>query len=847
MNPKYWGGPRATVNDIRPLDAGDFRQLVERMFENPVPLPVTRAEFQALDKDGQFRIKNGPHVTGCSFKPGTTDRADINAESLVVQFLDLDDGEDVRRFHENPEILAELLHPYSFAAYYTASSTPENPRMRLAVDLVPCDPEHRFRFVHFIGNRIGLPADFKGFRESTVVSQPMFRPVLFKGDSVCPVFASRTDGIPLDIDDVPEIEPDGGGERCFTFAGDYGDDLGLAYLPVRDLTVAQVIPMLEALDPDMGYEPWGHIISALRHQFRAPEEAQAAFQAFEDWSSGGTKYRDGECYRKWRSFTPDPKGKAPRTIRTLIKMAMDAGWDSKKFVEETQETLEAWLTAGHSKEVLMAEGCRRIVGLPFTSAVVEDYLIGVLRTALKGKGVTIDKIAIRKELSRLKQQKQADVRGDGKPGWLRSVYYVGKLNMFHNVITGEQLIPESFDNMFGKELVSTDPESESAKTGRPAILPRHYALNQIQIERVHDTLYCPLKGSEADPIIEYKGSHYLNIYRPGTAPAMDAARAREAGRLFKEHLKVVIPDAADRLHVIDYLCHNVQFPGEKIPWAVFIQSAEGVGKGFLGKMMMGVLGKENVKVIGPQVLVNQWNDWQVGSIFIVLEEVHIPGHQREAVMNSIKVAISDTTVPINKRNTHAFDAPNYTNYFAFSNFGDALHLKPTDRRWHCIQSLIQTEEQVMELTESGHFTRMEPLLGELSGALRCWMMNRKISDTFPRHGPAPKTRYREAIIENSKNPMLVAIEGLIADPAEPLIGDDVIHLSHLEMMTGYLAKTGLKVSSYLRGLGFERWNHGEVRGVCGSRTEMYVHSRRFVAELGDPDEILNARCPEGEI
>lgn len=847
-NSRYWGGAKVNPATIRPLDAADFKQLVTRLFENPVGLPVSREEYAALDKDGQFAIKNAPYITGCSFKPGTTERNDFNADELVVQFIDLDDGEDVRRLHESPEILAELLHPYSFAAYYTASSTPENPRMRIAVDLVPCAPEHRFRIVRFIGARLGLPNDFKGYRESTVVSQPMFRPVAFRGDTTSPVFASRTDGLQLDIDDVPELpETEDTPGKCFTFAGDYGDDFGLAFLPVQGLTVEQIRPMIEVLDPDMGYEPWGHIISSLRHQFRTPEEAEAAFVLFEEWSSNGTKYKDGECYRKWRSFTPDPKGKAPRTIRTLIKMAIDAGWDSKPFVEETQKTLEEWFESCKDKAILMSEGCRRIVGLPFNSAVVEDHLVAQLRVALKGEGVAVDKTAIRKEISRLKQQKHADARGDDKPGWLRSVYYVGRVNVFHNVLTGEQLIPESFDNMFGKELISPDPESESAKTGRPAILPRHYALNQIQIERVHDTMYCPLKGSEADPIIDYKGRQYLNIYRPGSAPAMDAARSKEAAKLFKEHMRILIPDIDDRRHVIDYLCHQVQFPGEKIPWITFIHSAEGIGKGFLAKVMMGVLGKENVGVVGPQVLTNQWNDWQVGKIYVILDEVHIPGHQREAVMNSVKVAISDTTVPINKRNTHAFDAPNYTNYIAFSNFADALYLKPTDRRWHCVQSEIQTEEQVMELTESGHFIRMEPLLETLSGALRHWMMNRKISDTFPRHGPAPKTRFREAIIENSKNPMLVAIEGLIADPAEPLIGDDVIHVSHLEMMVGYLAKTGLKVSSYLRSLGYERWNHGEVRDVCGTRTEMYVHSRRFVEELGDPDEILEARAPENDL
>lgn len=273
---------------------------------------------------------------------------------------------------------------------------------------------------------------------------------------------------------------------------------------------------------------------------------------------------------------------------------------------------------------------------------------------------------------------------------------------------------------------------------------------------------------------------------------------------------------------------------------------EGVGKGILGRIMMAVLGKDNVKVIGPQILVNQWNDWQIGSIFSILEEIHIPGHQREAVMNAIKVPVSDMTVPINKRNTSAFDAPNYTNYIGFSNFGDALHLKPTDRRWHCIQSAIQTDEQVAELNASGHFTRVDALFGELAGALRHWMMNHTISDDFPRQGPAPKTKYRQAIIENSKNPLLVEIEKLIADPDEPLIGDDVIHMERLDDLTRYLSKSNAKPSHYLRSLGFEKWDGGCAK-VAGERTELYIHTKKYVPDLGDPAEILEMRNVEKDL
>ncbi|WP_427149920.1 hypothetical protein, partial [Rhizobium leguminosarum] len=80
-----------------------------------------------------------------------------------------------------------------------------------------------------------------------------------------------------------------------------------------------------------------------------------------------------------------------------------------------------------------------------------------------------------KELANVKYQKRAEDLGTGKPDWLGPFVYVGSINSFCNVVTGEPLIPESFDNMFSIHLISKDPESESTKSGRPAILPRHFA------------------------------------------------------------------------------------------------------------------------------------------------------------------------------------------------------------------------------------------------------------------------------------------------------------------------------------------------------------------------------------
>lgn len=843
----YWGGARSDSNVIRPLEVDCFKTFVERFINIPVVLPMTKADFFSRTKKERDAIKNGPYFCACSFNAPV--RNDSNAKELELLCFDIDDAPELLRIYQTSEAISEQLWPYNFVVYETANSTPEAPRLRLVIPLVPCDLEHHRRLVYFILERIGLPRNFRGVTESTTRSQPMYRPVSFEGDTDSPVLCSRTDGLQLDIKDVPEMEEAKGVEaRTYAYEGDVSDAFGLAYLPILDLKVEDIIEPLNAIDPDIERPIWAKICACLRHQFREEDEARAAFDVFLNWSERGSKFCEGEPYRIWKSFRPDTTGKAPATIRVLFWWASKAGWKETVLAQDMQKALEQWIDNCVKSGDLLEEGCKRINALPFKNAMTEDFLMAKIQQKFKSiEKVTIEKSAIKRELANVKHQKRVEEVGSEKPDWLRPIIYVGKINKFHNVVTNNQLDPESFDNMYSVKLIGTDPDSESAKSGRPAILPRHYALNQIKVERVHDTIYCPLLGSEAQPIVEYKGQLYLNTYLPRTTPTPDPDNSQFAGKLFMDHMAILIPEPEYRAHLVDFLCHNVQFPGVKIPWCPVIQSAEGVGKGILGRMMKGVLGEPNVTTIGPQTLQSQWTDWYVGHVFGIFEEVHIPGQHREAVMNGVKVAISDPSVPINKRNTTAYEAPNYTNWIAFTNFLDALHLKPTDRRWMANQSDIQTDEQVQELVDAGHFTRMEPIMGKLSGALRHWMLNHDISKSFPRHGPAPKTRHRQAIIENSKNPMLVEIEKLIKDPDEPMIGDDVILWEQLETMTRHLSKSSSKASLYLRSLGFERWNHGQVYIVGGMRSEIYIHTKRYLPDLGDPEEILALRAIEDEI
>ena len=71
---------------------------------------------------------------------------------------------------------------------------------------------------------------------------------------------------------------------------------------------------LRAIDPDCGYDEWLRVGMALKQE-------GATCDTWDAWSSGGSKYKEGECQKKWKSFRRDDV-----TGGTLIHIAREHGY-----------------------------------------------------------------------------------------------------------------------------------------------------------------------------------------------------------------------------------------------------------------------------------------------------------------------------------------------------------------------------------------------------------------------------------------------------------------------------------------------------------------------------------------
>lgn len=854
MPERYFGGKTVKDGKQFALEATTFKELIDRYFNVPVVLRLSRQEYQKLDIATQKQFKDGPFVTPCAFMEGSTERNDNNAECIKLICLDFDSPSEeelekgyvdyATMFAQNPEIVMDLLYPWNCVVHLTASSTEDKPRLRIIVEADDLPVELYTKGVLSIIRKLGVLRDkWLGFKESKVKSQPMYRPNQFQGEDFTAVLASRTSGEAFEEFDIPsDIDDTLADVTGLAYKGPNDDTtpLSLAHLPIAGLNFDQVSDALFSISPDVDYMTWFKVLTALKHQFRG-EEADYAYELFDQWSAEGEKYVDSdETAAKWKSARPDVPGKVPVTIRSLFKIAMDAGWDSAPLASEFKEDLEAWMVSA-DLDPLMTEGPSRIASLPFVNPIVEDSLVVRLKEAVKRNGgAIIEKATIRKAIRSERRKSLTETAEENMPKWLRPWVFISPENSFRNMGNGLILSKPAFDNTFAKELMKDDDEGIA---GRPGMLPADYALNVIQIHRVEGVYYDPSQ-SGAKPFFQYQGRECFNEFLPSSVPMENPENHKKAMRIFRKLLRTLTGKKEYEDILVDFMAWWVQNPGKKIRWAPLIQSAQGGGKSMFGDIIQALFGELNTKIVEPGSITSDFNDWAVGCMALVVEEMFVPGHDRMRALNSMKTLVTNDKLSVRKKGLDTRVMLNTTNVVFFTNFHSALFMEESDRRFMVIESPLQSKEEVAEVNETGFWTEAARLKKELAGALRYALLNHEVSEDFPVNGPAPVTEFRKDSIMESKPQIQVDIEDAINDEDVLTVSSDLIMTKRLSEILGPIA-TGKKLSIFLRQLGFRPYDAGR-RFSFGNRerTSLWYHRTNFQDDLGKPEEIIAQRLGE---
>jgi len=812
----FFGGDASDLGTVHQLDALTFDELVNSVLNIATVLNVTRDEYHSMPKARRQKIKRVPYIVPTSFGSSPSPRRMENVEKVSLLCIDMDTNASA--YYKHPETLAEQLMPFSFALYETATSTPEDPRLRLIVHASNLEPNLYRDAVRTIAKRIGYAHLNK---ESFTANLPMYLPTIFKGEHEVedhPLVWSETGGrafTPTDIKDVDNgdvtSQPDITDATFDTTSS--GDDLAYLRPTVENITIDDAAEALEYIDPDITYPEWLEVAAALRHQFPHEPQATEAYELFDAWSAKGEKYQDKDDTKaKWGSLRPNPKGRVPVTIRSVIMKATAEGWNSTKVKERCFDQVLRWITTeASSPTVLLNQAVGRIAATPLISDSEVDVLLQeIIRNAKSRFNLKVSLGTLRKDLQKLRAAASIERNAKAKqkiPPWCKGLCYMAKPNVFYRHTNQSFFSPEAIDHLYAKKLLPTEEqlremgEDSMAARSRPLVRPRDYLLNLVQIPCVYDTLYDPTRPN--DTFIREQGSLYVNTY-VRNYPEPNEEEAEYAGEVFMEHLGNLIAEEEYRRILTDFLAFLVQRPGQKVHWAVLLQGAQGCGKTWLSECMRTVLGDGHVIPVDSDALRGQWNDWGYGHQLVSLEEVRVAGQNRYEIMNKLKPMLANKLISVNQRFRDTRTLPNHTNYLLFTNHHDALVLQDDDRRYFVLKSALQTKDQIERLG-TDYFKKLFTMLETHAAGLRHFFENWVISEDFEPDGRAPKTLYLARLIEDTQNEVTSAVREILDDDLSPMVSKRLVssrNINHFLELRGLANIHPPRLAASLRDLGF---------------------------------------------
>lgn len=124
------------------------------------------------------------------------------------------------------------------------------------------------------------------------------------------------------------------------------------------------------------------------------------------------------------------------------------------------------------------------------------------------------------------------------------------------------------------------------------------------------------------------GKTVLNTYRARNEWANGGEIGGQEPRPFLDLIQHLCNDDPDTIrHILDWLAHLAQKPGEKIGHGLLMTSkTQGVGKSTLGRIAMALVGEICARRVTPQDLKGAFTGWLPGALVVVVDEVYEGGN-----------------------------------------------------------------------------------------------------------------------------------------------------------------------------------------------------------------------------
>lgn len=615
----------------------------------------------------------------------------------------------------------------------------------------------------------------------------------------------------VDAFDDPEIFPflpSVAVEKLNAGTVDDDDFLSMVVSQPLDIDPEEVAMYMSKLSADNARDDWLTVMFGIYHQTGGSDKGWKLFDAFSMLCPD--KYDERKNRARWESCGKN-KSANPTTFASVITLA-----GGREIVASDKfELLKSRVAECTGKEEL-----RELV------KEVSVFNMDALNSTLMNKVLIKQfKVVTGESLTeaQLKKILKSESAGGGSEYW-EDYVFITVSGEYMNRATKTIMGPRSFD-------VRHNRDTPSDQDGNPQTATT-YVNNKIDC--AHDGMYAPV----FDEIFSYSGVEYFNTYKPTGLKRVKNGNSDIVDRILG-HIAHLLPDEREQQLVINYLAHNVQWPGKKMQWAMILQGVQGDGKSFLAEMMKHILGESNCRNVAVESLDEKFTSWAEGNCMVFIEELKLDNYKKYETLNKLKPYIVNPTVPIRRMQRDVYECINTTNYFALTNFKDALPIDDNDRRYCVLFSQWQSSEALKTWLEhnptyySDLYDDMRTNAGEILDYLLC----HKIPSEFLALNRAPDTDAKRQMISIAKSDDYLIVEDAIDEFKCWDINEHVVNITKLQIRVdnsferdySQFPKTS-RIKNILMDMGFHNIGRYKTKGECRKNQTIYCKDDKKTAQ-----------------
>lgn len=505
---------------------------------------------------------------------------------------------------------------------------------------------------------------------------------------------------------------------------------------------------LATVNPDCEYPEWRRIACAL-HDW---DPGITGRKLFIHWSKRGSKFKEtgiSGCKAMWEGISSAGTGMV--TIGTLLhESRLGVVEELEQETDEILKTIKTTASMADLKTSVTKQIRREIAKFDIeqTSRIHEAYQAQFKK--LSGSKKSISVADVRKILSPAKKSAQEIVKGiRARHPWTDDWVWVDADRKFASKDRPNQTItPDTFRMIYTKDM----PENERGGRADPISMCKNNGL----VDAVSHREYRPgdeqlFKNRETDSL------PILNLWSPGSIPQEAEAFSEEGLKLikyFEEHVERVLGSKEYADVLIQFLAHQVQFPGRKIKWCPVIQGAHGIGKSVLKEILQAAIGDANVNDIKADQVGGQFNRWAMGHVCGFIEELKIAGHERYTAVNSLKPIITERNIMIRDLGVSQYTVRNLMNFVVFTNHRDCIPATEIGRRFWVVMSPWKSYDDIAHSAgckdANEYFDPLWRLVRSYGDELRKWFLEYEISDEFLNSYQAPWTNAKDIMLQTEE-------------------------------------------------------------------------------------------------